>query len=282
MRTFAAVVLSAVTASLYALATSLQALEARRAPKREALTASLIARLVRRPLWVIGTLAGLLAWPLQAVALSLGSVTLVQPALGFGLVVLLVLGVRVLHEPVGVREVAAVLAIATGVAVLSWAGPSQTGSFTTAGTWATAVALAIVAPAPYVLRRLGHAGGLPTSIAAGLGWACLGLGTALLDVAIADRHVLVALAWAAGCAAAAWGALLAEMTSLQMWAATRAIPVAFGLEMAVPAALAPFLTQREPPHAVAFGLGLVLALAGAITLGSSRAVARAAVPLTEP
>jgi drug/metabolite transporter (DMT)-like permease len=282
MRTLAATVLAAVTASLYALATSLQALEARRAPKSEALSASLIARLVRRPLWLLGTAAGLLAWPLQAVALAFGSVTLVQPALGFGLVVLLILGVTVLHESVGPREVAAVLAIAAGVATLGWAGPSQTGSFTTIGTWVTAVALILVAPAPYVLRRLGRAGGLPTSVAAGLGWACLGLGTALLDVAIADRNWAAALAWGLACAAAAWGALLAEMTSLQMWAATRAIPVAFGLEMAVPAALAPFLTQRQPPHAVAFVLGLALACAGAIALGSSRAVARAAVPLTEP
>lgn len=282
MRTFIAVLLAAVTASLYALATSLQALEARHAPKSEALSASLIARLVRRPLWLIGAAAGLLAWPLQAVALSFGSVTLVQPALGFGLVVLLVLGVRVLHERVGGRELAGVLAIAAGVAVLGWSGPSETGSFTTAGTWVTGIALAFVAPAPYVLRRLGRAGGLPTSVVAGLGWACLGLGTALLDVAIAHRNLLAAAAWGAACAAAAWGALLAEMTSLQMWAATRAIPVAFGLEMAVPAALAPLLTDRQPPHAVAFALGLALACAGAVALGTSRAVARAAVPLTGP
>jgi drug/metabolite transporter (DMT)-like permease len=280
MRTFIALLLAAVTASLYALATSLQALEARHAPKSEALSASLIARLVRRPLWLLGTVAGLLAWPLQAVALSFGSVTLVQPALGFGLVVLLVLGVRVLHERVGLRELSGVLAIAAGVALVGWAGPSQTGSFTTTGSWVTGVALAVVAPAPYLLRRLGRAGGLPTSISAGLGWACLGLGTALLDVAIADRHVLVAIAWAAACGAVAWGALLAEMTSLQSWAATRAIPVSFGLEMAVPAALAPFLTNREPPHAIAFAAGLIVACAGAITLGSSRAVARAAVAPT--
>ncbi len=278
MRALVAVLLAAATASLYALATSLQALEARHAPKSEALRASLIARLVRRPLWLAGTAAGLLAWPLQAVALSFGSVTLVQPALGFGLVVLLVLGARVLHERVGLREIAGVLGIAAGVAGLGYAGPAETGAFTTGGTWFTGVALAIVAPAPYVLRRLGRAGGLPTSVAAGLGWAFLGLGTALLDVAIAQRHIGAAVAWGAGCAFAAWGALLAEMTSLQMWAATRAIPVAFGLEMVVPAALAPFLTHRQPPHAAAFAFGIVLACAGAVALGSSRAVARAAVP----
>jgi drug/metabolite transporter (DMT)-like permease len=278
MRALVAVLLAAATASLYALATSLQALEARHAPKSEALRASLIARLVRRPLWVAGTAAGLLAWPLQAVALSFGSVTLVQPALGFGLVVLLVLGGRVLHEQVGLRETAGVVAIAAGVAALGYAGPGETGTFTTGGSWFTGVALAVVAPSPYVLRRLGRAGGLPTSVAAGLGWAFLGLGTALLDVAIAQRNVGAALAWGAGCAVAAWGALLAEMTSLQTWAATRAIPVAFGLEMGVPAALAPFLTHRQPPHVAVFVLGLALACAGAITLGTSRAVARAAVP----
>src|SRR5258707_15548644 len=98
MRTLAAALPAAVPSSLYALATSLQALAARRAPKSEALSASLLARLVRRPLWLLGTAAGLLAWPLQAVALAFGSVTLVQPALGFGLVVLLILGVTVLHE----------------------------------------------------------------------------------------------------------------------------------------------------------------------------------------
>ena len=113
-------------------------------------------------------------------------------------------------------------------------------------------------------------------------WILLGHVAAILHLPLIAVFHGARVAAAFALAAAAWGALLAEMTSLQMWAATRAIPVAFGLEMAVPAALAPFLTQRQPPHAVAFVLGLALACAGAIALGSSRAVARAAVPLTEP
>ncbi|HVC85847.1 MAG TPA: hypothetical protein VNC40_00325 [Gaiellaceae bacterium] len=282
MRALLAVCLATVTASFYALATSLQALEARRAPEHEALRASLIARLLRRPLWLAGTAAGLAAWPLQAVALSLGSVALVQPALGFGLVVLLVLGVSVLHETVGVREVAGAVLITSAVAILGWAAPSETGSFTTAGTWAVGLTLVVVAPAPYLLRFARRAGGLPTSVAAGLGWAWVGLGTSLLDVAVAERHIVVAVAWGAGIAVASWGALLDEMTSLQTWAATRAIPIAFGLEMLVPAAVSPFLTHRQPPHPVPFALALALACVGAGVLGSSRAVARAAAPLTGP
>jgi len=78
-----------------------------------------------------------------------------------------------------------------------------------------------------------------------------------------------------------WGTLLVEMTSLQTWPATRAVPIAFGLEMLLPAALDPALTRAVPPHPAAFGAALALACAGAALLGGSRAVAQAARPLTE-
>lgn len=276
------VLLAALAASLYSLSTSLQALEARRTPHETALRASLIARLARRPLWLGGTAAGVLAWPLQAVALALGSVALVQPSLGLGLVVLLVLGVGVLHERIGAREIAGVLAIAAAVGVLGSAAPKETGAFTTGGTWAIGLALLVVAPAPYALRAFGRVGGLPTSLAAGLGWAWVGLGTSLLDLQVAERRWLAALAWGVGVGVASWGALLGEMTSLQRWPATRAIPIAFGIEMLVPAAVAPALTRASPPHPVLFGAALGVAAAGAVLLGGSRAVARAAAPLTAP
>jgi hypothetical protein len=85
-----------------------------------------------------------------------------------------------------------------------------------------------------------------------------------------------------------FGTLLAEMTSLQSWPATRAVPIAFGLEMILPAALAPALTHAAPPHPIAFTLGLGIASLAVVLLGTSRAVARAAAapqgaaPLTEP
>src|SRR5947199_4151419 len=118
MRVFVAILLGGLTSTLYALSTSLQALVARRSSTETALRASLIGRLVRHRIWLLGTLAGIVAWPLQALALSLASVAIVQPALGLGLVALLVLGVRLLHEPVGAREVAGAAAITAAVAVL--------------------------------------------------------------------------------------------------------------------------------------------------------------------
>jgi drug/metabolite transporter (DMT)-like permease len=282
MREALAVLLAVITASLYALSTSLQALEARRTPTSTALRASLLLRLVRRPLWLAGTAAGVVAWPMQAAALALGSVALVQPALGFGLVVLLILGVTVLGEHVGPRELGGALAIVAAVAVLAFAAPKETGAFTTGGTWAVALSLLVVAPAPYVLRWLGRADGLPTSIVAGLGWAWVGFGTTLLDEAVANRAWATAVLWAIGVGLASWSAVLDEMTSLQTWPATRAIPIAFGLEMLVPAALAPLLAHASPPHAFAFVAALVVAGGGVVLLGGSQAVGKAAAPPEEP
>jgi drug/metabolite transporter (DMT)-like permease len=277
-----AILLAGATSSLYALSTSLQALEARREPASEALRASLLKKLVRRPLWLAGAAAGVVAWPLQAVALALASVAIVQPALGLGLIVLLVLGVRLLHERVGLREIGGAVLIAGAIAVIGWAAPAHTPGFTRAGKVGAVAALAIAAAAPYALRALGRAGGLATSISAGFGWAAVGLATALIDEGIAHRHWLVAVAWGAGVAAASWSALLAEMTALQTWPATRSIPVVFGIEMVLPAALLPLLTHTRPGHVVSFGAALAFACAGAAVLGSSRAVARAAAPLTGP
>ena len=283
MRSFVAIVLGAAAAAFFAVSTSLQALEARETPREEALRFGLLERLARRPRWLVGTAAGIVAWPLQAAALTFGSIALVQPTFGFGLVMLLVLAVLMLGEHVGRREVAGVAAVAIAVGVLGWAAPPSTGSFTHTGIVVVIVWVAVAGLAPQLLRLANHRGGLATSIAAGVGWSAVGLSTALFDQAFADRRWLLALAWAAGVGAASWGGLLSEMTSLQCWPATRAVPVAFSLEMVAPAAAAPLLTRHGPGPGggVPFALALVVACAGAALLGGSRAVTRS-VSLTEP
>lgn len=275
MRAFAAVVLAGISAGLMALSTSLQALEAREAPAETALRAALLERLVRRKVWLLGGLAGVGAWVFQAGALAFGSVALVQPALGLGLVVLLVLGVRMLHERIGWRELTGVGAIVAAIAVMGWAAPASTGSFSRTGVIVVIAWVGLVAAAPQILRALGSQSGLITAVVAGLGWAAVGLATALLDEGLADRHWLVVLGWGVAVGAASWGALLSEMTSLQSWPATRAIPIAFALEMVVPPAVAVALTSHGAgPHAGAFAGALVVAGLGAALLGSSRTVGR--------
>jgi drug/metabolite transporter (DMT)-like permease len=275
VRELAAVLLAMLSSSLYAAASALQALEARRAPASTALRASLLTRLVRRPLWLAGTGSSLVGWVLQAAALALASVALVQPALGLGLIVLLVLGSRVLGERVGAREIGGAVAIAVAVAALAWAGPADATTFTARGSWAVGIAIGLTAAAPFALRLLGRAGGLETSIISGVGWACVGLATALVVSALSDHRWLAMVGWGVGVGLASGATLLAEMTALQSWPATRSIPVVFGLEMALPAAVTPLLAEAaSPPHPVVFVFALAVACAGAAVLGSAKTVAR--------
>ena len=83
--------------------------------------------LVRRPLWVGATALSLLGWPLQIIALAHAPLTLVQPVLALGLLLLLFLGVRILGEHVGPREIAAVVLIIASVGVFAWAAPRRAG-----------------------------------------------------------------------------------------------------------------------------------------------------------
>jgi len=106
----------------------LQAYEARRAPTDRALRASLFAYLARRPRWLVAAGLLTLGWPLQVGALRLAPLTVVQPTLSLGLLLLLAFAARWLHERVGVREIAGVLGIAAGTAVIAWGSPEHTDS----------------------------------------------------------------------------------------------------------------------------------------------------------
>src|SRR5258707_14278821 len=139
---------------------------------------------------------------------------------------------------------AGALLIPAAVAALGWVAPAHAGRFTRGGKEIVVVWLVLVIAAPTLLRLAGRAGGLVTSVAAGFGWGWVGLGTALVDAALADRRWMTAAAWGVCVGIASWGTLLAEMTALQTWPATRAIPIAFGLEMVAPAAAAPALTTH--------------------------------------
>jgi hypothetical protein len=171
MRSFVAVLVAGFASSLYVLSTALQALEARKTSPLLALQTDLLAGLVRRRIWLAGAAMGLIAWPLQAVALALASVALVQPALGLGLIVLLAVGGRLLGERVGRREIIGVITIGSGLALVGWFAPSHTGVFTRRGSEILIGLLVVIVGAPYVLRVLGRAGGFATSLLAGLGWA---------------------------------------------------------------------------------------------------------------
>src|SRR5205823_5553975 len=87
-------------AALYDLAIALQALDARTQPATRGMRLSLLGQLARRPRWLAATLMGVLGWPVQVVALLYAPLTVVQPALATGLLLLLAVGSRMLDEPV--------------------------------------------------------------------------------------------------------------------------------------------------------------------------------------
>ncbi len=271
-------IVAAVGAScLYNTSIALQALEAREVPGEHSLRVSLIGRLVRNRRWLGATALGLVGWPLEIVALLLAPLTVVQPCLASGLILLLWLGATRLGERPGRREWTAVTAIVLGVAGVAWAAPDRTTDH--AGTAAIALALALLAipiAAPYVLRGRAAAFGTLAVISAGCGYAWTAIASKLLTDELAAGAILVAVAWLATAAASEGLALLSEMSALQRRAATHVAPTMFAVQVLVPVLLAPLIFGESwaatPLGGVALVAFMALAVAGTVLLAGSRSV----------
>lgn len=273
---------AAVTASLlYNTSIALQALEAREVPREHGLRPSLLGRLLRNRRWLGATALGLLGWPFEIVALLLAPLTVVQPCLASGLLLLLWLGATRLGERPGRRELAAVGAIVIGIGGVAWAAPERTTDH--AGGGAIALALVLVAVPvllPYLLRRPLRAQGdrlaLIAIFSAGFGYAWTAIASKLLTDELAAGAVLVAALWLGTAAASEGLALLSEMSALQRRPATHVAPTMFAVQVLVPVALAPLIFGESwagtPGGGVALVAFVAVALAGTVLLAGSRAV----------
>src|SRR5439155_9441577 len=94
---------------------ALQAMDARREPHVPGLSPRLLLRLARRRHWLAATALVFSGWPFHLLALGLAPLSLVQPTLALGLVLLLYLGHRLLGEKVGRAEIAAVGGVVVAV-----------------------------------------------------------------------------------------------------------------------------------------------------------------------
>jgi drug/metabolite transporter (DMT)-like permease len=269
---------AAVGASLlYNTSIALQALEAREVPGEHSLRPSLIGKLLRNRRWLGATALGLLGWPLEIGALLLAPLTVVQPCLASGLILLLWLGATKLGEAPGRREWIAVGAIVVGVAGVAWAAPDRTTDH--AGTGAIALAMGLLAlpiAAPYLLRGRVSAVGLLPVISAGCGYAWTGISSKLLTDELAVGALLIAVFWLATAAASEGLALLSEMSALQHRGATHVAPVMFAVQVLVPVLLAPLIFGESWSTTPLGGVALVafigVAVAGTMLLAGSRAV----------
>jgi hypothetical protein len=285
-------IVSAVGASLlYNASIALQALEAREVPGEHSLRVSLIGKLVRNRRWLGATALGLAGWPLEIGALLLAPLTVVQPCLASGLILLLWLGAKRLGERPGRREWAAVTAITAGVAGVALVAPERTTNHADAGAIALALTLvAIPVLAPYALQgrlrhtarqgrvKVGRANAIATLavLSAGCGYAWTAIASKLLTDELATGAVVVAAVWLATAAASEGLALLSEMSALQRRAATHVAPMMFAVQILIPVLLAPLIFGESWADTPLGGVALIafmgLAVAGTILLAGSPSV----------
>ncbi|MFL5899052.1 MAG: hypothetical protein ACJ76D_11435 [Solirubrobacterales bacterium] len=275
---------AAVVASLlYNGSIALQALEARKVPPEHGLRPSLLGRLLRNRRWLGATALGLLGWPFEIAALLLAPLTVVQPCLASGLVLLLWLGTTRLGEKPGRREYLAVAAIVAGIGGVAWAAPERSTDH--GGAAAIALALLLVTLpllAPYLLRRpLGGDArrlGLLATLSAGCGYAWTAIASKLLTDQLSGGAVAVAALWLATAAASEALALLSEMSALQRRPATNVAPIMFAVQVLVPVLLAPLIFdeawEKTPMGGAALACFMALTVAGAVFLAGSKAVGR--------
>jgi len=273
-------IVAAVAASLlYNTSIALQALQVREEPAEHSLRVSLIGRLLRNRRWLFATGLGLLGWPLEIGALLLAPLTVVQPCLAVGLVLLLWLGATRLGERPGAREWISVAAIVAGVAGVALVAPERSTDHAGTGTMVLAIAIvAIPVLAPYALRSRAASLSILAVLSAGFGYAWTAIASKLLTDELSAGSLLAAVAWLATAACSEGLALLSEMSALQRRGATHVAPIMFAVQVLVPVLLAPLIFNESWGSTPLGGALLVafiaLAVAGTVLLAGSSAVGK--------
>lgn len=270
----------AVVASVAnAFAVILQAAEAREAPLSDAARISLFRRLIHRRRWLAGVGLLIAAWPLQILALVYAPITVVQPTLACGQLVLLGVARVTLRERVGLLETGGAVAIVAGIALVIWAAPRHTVH--EPGALRVAIPLIVVGVAAvgaFVVGRLRPKKVLALVIGAGLAYAWIDFANKLLANDLSTSHWLLAIVWLGATLAFGTVAFLEETTSLQQRPAVTVAPVIGAVQeplpvlMALAAGVESWGNGSHRLIPLAFGLAIVTV--GAATLGRSQAVAR--------
>jgi hypothetical protein len=267
-----------VAASCFDGGLAMQAVEARAEPRKHNLRASLLLRLARRRRWLAATALAFAGWPFHLLALALAPLSLVQPTLALGLILLLYLGHRLLGEPIGRREITAVAGLICAVALLAWAAPPETSHHAGSARLAAGlVPLALIVFLPLLLERLVTVPATSLPLACGAAYAFTGIASKLLVDELRAHSVEGVLLWAALTAVLGFTGLLLEMSALQRRPATHVGPLVFVVQVTVPVLLAPLVSGESWSDTPLGGGVILLAVAAvvvsAVTLTRSPAVA---------
>src|SRR5947209_8587134 len=142
----------------YAVASVLQHQAATAEPPQLSLRPSLLLKLLRRPRWLIGVGADIVAFALQVVALDRGSLVLVQPLLVSGLLFALPLGAVLEGRRMRATEWLGAAELAVGLSVFLVVANPQTGTPETSGVGWAFVLGATLLPAAVVVALSGPPG----------------------------------------------------------------------------------------------------------------------------
>ena len=254
-----------VASGLFSIGLVLQAGESRQVDEKFSLHFGLIRRLVRRPRWVEGTLLTFAGYPFHVLALLLAPLTIVQPALAAGLLLLLIIGSRTPGETVRRRDWTGMGAIVIGIAVMTLSAPERAEvEARTSELLVALVLLALVTLVPYIAERLRGecTPGLTTmaTFAAGTAYAFSGITSKLVSDDLADERVASAFGWLVATAVIAGLGFLSQVTALQRRSATQVGPVIYVVPVLVPVLLAPFITGEDWGDTPLGGLVLVVSL----------------------
>src|SRR6185437_13845444 len=152
-----AVLIALAAAVCFAFANVLQQRVASRLPSAAAFDTCVLLRLARRPLWLVGFVAIIISISLQAAALGMGRLVVIEPVLASSLLVALALAAWADHLTMRPGEWAAAFATFAGLAAFLMAS-EPSGGRPTAGTLqlglAAAGAFAVAALATVVAVRL--------------------------------------------------------------------------------------------------------------------------------
>jgi hypothetical protein len=266
-------ILAAIGASVfYSLGIALQAMDAKESPGEDHLRLSLVWGLIRQGRWMLGTGLSILGWPLQVIALLLAPLVVVQPALAAGLIVLVFLGQRMLHEHAGIHEYVAMAAIVIGVIGAGLCAPPRSTGHTSERLTILLVllGLGLASLVPYILRALHRSWASLTIVCAGLAYGWSGIATKLASDDLSHGYFVVAIAWALGTAGASAVGVLSESSSLQARPAIQVAPIVFVTQTIVPVVVAPLLFGERfsatPLSGVPLACSLALLVAGAAVL----------------
>jgi hypothetical protein len=260
-----------------AVAVVLLAQEARRSPDSEAMHASLLMRLAHRPRWLFAVAVMVVAGVLQITALTFAPIAIVQPTLATSQLMLLAYARVRRPGLVGLRELAGSLLVVAGIGCVVAAAPLEHSSYgLQSGLILPMAVVGGLALATFVLGRWHPGARNLLAIGAGLAYAWADFVAKLLSNAVASGKWGLMGVWIGAIIAVGTLAFLEENTALQHRLAIAVAPVIVALKVPVPVLMA-LWSGVEPwrgdlLHEAVLPLGLVLAAAGAFTLGHSRAV----------